>query len=125
MRRSRGAALIETALASLLALSLLGGTLFLGRVALTLRRLHALARHGAALSAAGVPRDVINAELGDFAARLGVAARWSLGRYAGSAAAVFYRLQEARASADLPRPPLLGGGTLVLEQSSVLEQEAP
>ncbi len=125
-RTNRGSAMVELAVACLVGSVLISGTMFIGRVLLSARRAHALARHGAALAAAGVPTDVVNAELRDYAVRLADRAHptWTLGRYLGSASARFYRLIEAAVSVDIELPPLLGGGRRTLVQRAVVEEDA-
>jgi hypothetical protein len=124
-RSSRGSAIVETALACLIGSALLAGSLFIARVSLSARRAHALARHAASLSAAGVPAGIIDGEVSDYAARLAdrSALSWSVGRYVGSASAAFYRLMEAAVSADIVLPPLVGGGHHVIRERAVVEED--
>ena len=122
----RGSVLIEAALACVIAAGLLAGSLFVGRVSLAARRAHALARHAAALSAIGVPPDVLDSELRDYAARLHAAdVAWTLDRYTGSSSAAFYRLAEAVVTASIALPPLVGGGSRIIVERAVVEEDRP
>ena len=113
-------------MACVVASALLAGALFVGRVGLAGRRAHALARHAAALAAIGVPPDVFEAELRDYAARLELAdATWTTGRYAGSPSAAFYRLTEAVVEVSLRLPPILGGTPMSLTERAVVEEDRP
>jgi hypothetical protein len=121
-----GSFLIEASLASVLASALLVGALFVGRAALAARRAHALARHAAALAAVGVPSDVLEGELRDYAGRLNLnGVTWTTGRYAGSSSAAFYQLTEAVVSVTLALPPLVGGGTTSFTERAVVEEDRP
>ena len=124
-RKTRGSITVETAAAAVTAAFLLAGTLFVAQSALALRRAHGLARHAAALTAAGVPRSTVESEIESYASRFGEAAVLSVGRYLGSPAAGFYQLQQAIVTIGRPRPALLGGGTQTLSERAVLEAEAP
>ncbi len=124
-RRGRGSALVEVALAGVLASALLSGSVFIGRAVLAARRSHAVARYAAALSAAGVPSDAVDAELTDYVARLGDGITWSVGRYNRTASSRFYRLTEAVATADIALPPIAGGGHRTLTSRAVVEEEHP
>jgi len=126
MRRAiRGSAMVETALSCLIASALLSGSLYIGKTALASRRSHALARHAAALKAAGVPLGLIDVEMSDYSARLGGGMVWTLGRYDRSAAARFYRLTEAVVTADVAVPPIAGGGSRRLTSRAVVEEDRP
>lgn len=124
-RQCRGSAIVETALSVLVASVLLSGSVFIGRTALAARRAHGLARYAAALSAAGVPADIVDAEVRDYASHLETDLSWTLGRYAGSASATFYRLSEAKVAADIALPPLAGGGHRTMTERAVVEEEHP
>jgi hypothetical protein len=122
----RGSAAVETAAAALVAAALMSGSVLVGKTALAVRRAHGLARHAAALSAAGVPTAAVEAETRDYAARLTtLVPALAFRRYAGSAAARFYRLAECVVGMDIPVPPALGGGVLSVSQNAAVEEEAP
>lgn len=125
-RRSAGGAAVETAAAALIGAALLSGSLYVGRAAFAARRAHALARHAAWLSAAGVAATDIEAESADHAARLGApGARLALRRHDALPAARFYRLAEAQVSIDVARPRLAGPGALTVRASAAVEEERP
>jgi hypothetical protein len=122
---ARGSASVETALACLVSVVFLSGSVFVGRVSLATRRVHAIARHAAALSSIGVPASLIESEVSAYASELGVSTLWTVARYTGSPAASFYRLTEAAATATVPLPPVLGGGQKIIRQTAVIEDDKP
>ncbi|MBV9080041.1 MAG: hypothetical protein JO102_02860 [Elusimicrobia bacterium] len=126
MKRAAGSALVETAFAAGVTAVFLAGALAVGRTALARRRTLALARHASALTAMGVPADVVDGELSDYAARLSAGgATWDVGRFTGTPSAGFYHLIGATVHGIASLPRLLGGGEVRWSDRAVVAQEEP